>query len=74
MLLYLVPKVGLKDGFVVGLYSLFLFLGFVEFILGVVSIDSIKNNEYAIVAIILIALQIITLVVCKVISDKNKEL
>ena len=74
MFLYLVSKVGLKDGFVVGLYFLFLFLGFVEFILGVVSIDSIKNNGYAIVAIVLIALQIISLVVCKIVSNKNKEL
>ena len=71
LLLYLVQRVGLKDGFVVGLYSLYLFLGIVELILGVVAIDSIQDNECVVATIILIALQIISLVACKVVSNKN---
>lgn len=68
LLLYLVGKLNLKDGFTIGLYSLNLFLGFVELILGITSFDSIQDNEYVIAAIILIALQIISLVVCNIVS------
>lgn len=70
-LLYLTESLNLKDGFVIGLYSLYLFLGFVELILGIVSKDSIQDNFCVVVAIILLALQIISLVACKVVSDKN---
>lgn len=73
LLLYLVQRVGLKDGFIVGLYSLYLFLGFVELILGIVAIDSIQDNGCVVAAVILIALQFISLVASKVISDKNKS-
>ena len=71
LLLYMVQRVGLKDGFIVGLYSLNLFLGFVELILGIVAIDSIYDNGCVVAVIILLALQIISLVACKVVSDKN---
>lgn len=68
LLLYLVEKLNLKDGFAIGLYSLSLFLGFAELILGITSVDTLQDNWNVIVAIILIAIQIITLVVCGVVS------
>lgn len=70
LLLYLVEQLKLKDGFTIGLYSLNLFMGFTELILGITSVDSLQDNGCVIAAIILIAIQVITLVVCWV-TSKN---
>ena len=70
LLLYLICSVKLKDGFIIGLYVLISFLGFVELILGIMSYDSIQDNGYLATTLILIAIQVISLVVCKV-ASKN---
>ena len=68
LLLYLLCKIEMKDGFVVGLYAFFSFLGFIELILGAVSHDSVQDNGCLVASIILIALQAISLVICNVVS------
>ena len=68
LLLYTLCKVNLKDGFIIGLSSLFSLLGLVELILGAVSGDSLQNNGCVITAVILIAIQVLTLVICNVVS------
>lgn len=68
LLLYALSKVNLKDGFIIGLSSLFSLLGLVELILGAVSGDSLQNNGCVIAAVILIALQVLTLFICNVVS------
>ena len=68
LLLYILCKINIKDGFTIGLYSLFSFLGFIELILGIISIDYVLDNGYVITTIILIALQVITLTICNIVS------
>ena len=71
LLLYLLSKIEIKDGLVIGLYSFFSFLGFIEMILGIVSCDSIQDNGCLVAAIILCAIQATSLVICNVVS-KNE--
>ncbi len=68
LLLYLLCKIEMKDGFVIGLYAFFAFLGFIELILGIISHDSVQDNGYLVASIILIALHAISLVICNVVS------
>lgn len=68
LLLFALCKVNLKDGFIIGLSCLFSLLGLVELILGAVSSVSIQNNGCVIATIILIAIQVLTLVICNIVS------
>lgn len=70
LLLYILSRINLNDGFIIGLSSLFSFLGVVEFVLGIVSDDSIYDNGCVIAAMILITLQILSLVICSI-ASKN---
>ena len=70
LLLYLLCKIKMKDGFVIGLYSFFSFMGFIEMILGIISQDSLQDNGYLVAVVILIALQGIALAICNM-ASKN---
>ena len=68
LLLYLLCKIKMNDGFVIGLYSFFSFMGFIEMILGIISQDSLRDNGYLVAVVILIALQGIALTICNMVS------
>ncbi len=68
LLIYLLKVVPMKDGFIIGLGFLFLFLGVVEFILGILSQSSMTDNGKVIAVIILLAIQVGILLICSSIS------
>lgn len=69
MMLRIVP---MKDGFVIGLGFLFLFLGVVEYILGIISRPEIEDNGVVISAIVLVAFEAVALLICSSITIKAK--
>lgn len=72
LLIYLLRVVPMKDGFVIGLGFFFLFLGIVEFILGLVSQHSMTDNGKVIAVIILLAIQAGILLICSSVSKRVK--
>ena len=72
LLIYLLRVVPMKDGFVIGLGFFFLFMGVVEFVLGLISEPSMTDNGFVITAIILLAIQASILLICSSISKRVK--
>ncbi len=72
LLIYLLMGIPMKDGFIIGLGFFFLFLGVVEFILGLVSEPTLTDNNILIAAIILFAIQVSALLICSSISNRIK--
>jgi hypothetical protein len=70
LLIYLLRVVPMKDGFVIGLAFFFLFLGIVEFILGLISESSMTDNGIVVATIIMLAIQIGILLICSSISKR----
>lgn len=70
LLIYLLRVIPMKDGFVIGLGFLFLFLGVVEFILGLISRPSMTDNGIVVATVILLAIQVGILLICSSISKK----
>ena len=70
LLIFLLRIVPMKDGYVIGLGFLFLLLGIVEYILGLVSQLEITDNGYVIASIILLAFQTGILLICSSISKR----
>ena len=72
LLIWLLRVVPMKDGFVIGLGFLFLLLGIVEYILGIISRPQVEDNGLVIVVIILVAFEAVTLLICSSTSKKVK--
>ena len=72
LLIWLLRVVPMKDGFVIGLGFLFLLLGIVEYILGIISRPQVENNGLVIAVIILVAFEAVTLLICSSISKNVK--
>ena len=72
LLIWLLRVVPMKDGFVIGLGFLFLLLGIVEYVLGSVSRPEFTDNGVVITAIILVAFEAVTLLICSSISKTVK--
>ena len=72
LLVWLLRVVPMKDGFVIGLGFLFLLLGIVEYILGIISHPQVENNGLVIAVIILVAFEAVTLIICSSISKNAK--
>ena len=70
LLVYLLRVVPMKDGVVIGLGFFFLFLGFVEFILGVKSRPSLTDNGIVVATVILLAIQVGILLIFSSVSKK----
>ena len=70
LFIWLLRVVPMKDGFVIGLGFLFLFLGVVEFLLVLFSAPHIIDNGKFIIAIILVAVEAVTLLICSSISKR----
>ena len=67
-LIYLLRSIPMKDAFVISLSFLFVFIGLIEYILGVLSPESFKNNGFLLGTICLLALECIVLTICSITS------
>lgn len=72
LLLYLLFSLKIKDGFIAGLGFLFILVGTLAYILGLISSPELQNNACVIITIILVAIEVMMLVVCRVTSKKIK--
>lgn len=72
LLLYLLRTITLKDGFVPGLGLMTALFGIICYILGLVSPDKVQDNGYVIASMVLLAIEIITLVICHITSKSTK--
>ena len=72
LLLYLTTTIKMKDGFIVGLSFLFALFGIIEYILGLVSPQEVQDNGYIIASFVLVAIEIITLIICNITSKSIK--
>ena len=70
LFIWLLRVVPMKDGFVIGLGLLFLFLGVVEYLLGLFSAPHFTDNGIFIIAFILVAVEVVTLLICSSISKR----
>lgn len=70
LLIWLLRVVPMKDGFVIGLGFLFLFLGIVEYVLGLNSDPQFTDNGILITAIILVAFEAVILLICSSITKR----
>ncbi|MDR1757759.1 MAG: hypothetical protein LBR51_02195 [Bacteroidales bacterium] len=71
LLLYLLTCITLKDGFRISLSSLFSFLGFVEFILGLVAPQRYEDNGCLLAVILIVAFEAIVLVITNMVSKNT---
>ncbi len=72
VLLYLVDVINIKDGYKVSLMLLFITIGLLEFILSLMAPNHVADNWWLIIVIALMAIQIITLIIIRSISNKLK--
>lgn len=70
VLIWLLRVVPMKDGFVIGIGFLFLFLGIVEYVLGLYSDPQFTDNGILITAILLAAFEAVILLICCSISKR----
>lgn len=72
VLLYLVDAINIKDGYKVSLMLLFITIGFLEFILSLMAPNHVADNWWLIVVIALMAIQAITLIITRSVSNRLK--
>lgn len=70
VLLYLLCVIKLKDAFVVALSVLFILGGIIGFILGIISPNRFQNNSVLLVSVLLLAVEVLTMIICSTISTK----
>lgn len=68
VLIYLLKTVCMKDAFVISLSFLFSIIGFVEFIMGCLSPESLIDNGYFVATLILLAIEVSLLLICNITS------
>lgn len=73
LLLYLLRCIHMGDAFYISLSGIFGCLGVVEFVLGLLAPDSIENNWYLLLVILLIAFEAILLATSYVIHTSTKK-
>lgn len=71
-LVYLLRLVPMKDAFVVSLSFLFILLGLVEYILGILSPDRFEDNGFLLGTVFLLAIEGILLTICSITSKYSK--
>lgn len=69
-LIYL-SSLKLKDALKIALLFLFVFIGIIEFVLGVKTPKEFKDNWYLIAMIVLLIIESVFLVFCQYVSKKN---
>ena len=73
VLLYVADSIHLKDGFKVSLMLLFAMVGVIEFILSLIATNHFTDNWWLILAIGLMAAEIILLIITNSISNKINQ-
>lgn len=71
-LMYAIAASSIKEGFKVSLSMLFPLCGFVEYILGLFASDTIENNWYLIITVIILFIESILYAIVYGISHINK--
>lgn len=72
LLLYLLRTITLKDGFVPGLGFMIALFGIICYILGLISPNKVQDNGYVITSVVLLAIEVITLIMCHITSKSMK--
>lgn len=72
IVLWIVSSIHLKDAFKVSLTTLFAAMGGIEYILGFFAPAEWNNNWFAIVIIVLLAIEIVIVLSTNYVTNKNK--
>ena len=72
-LIYLLQVVPMKNAFMVSLSFLFLFVGGIEFVLGLLSPKQFQDNGYILGAICLLAIEGLFVTICSITSKTLKS-
>ena len=72
IVLWVVSSANLKDAFKISLTSLFAVIGGIEYILGFFAPNEWSNNWFAILVIVILAIEIIIVLVTNLVTNKNK--
>lgn len=72
LLVYIIQSIQIKKAFAISLAFFFSFMGFIAYILGLLSPEGLKDNGYAVVSLAIIAIEIIVLLICSITSKKVK--
>ena len=73
IVLWMVSSTNLKDAFKISLTSLFAVVGGIEFILGFFAPAEWSNNWFAILVIVVLAIEIIFVLLTNFVTNKNKR-
>ena len=73
IVLWMVSYTNLKDAFKISLTSLFAVVGGIEFILGFFAPAEWSNNWFAILVIVVLAIEIIFVLLTNFVTNKNKR-
>ena len=71
--LWVVSSTNLKDAFKISLTSLFAFVGGIEYILGFFAPAEWSNNWFAILMIVILAIEIFIVLLTNFVTKKNKR-
>jgi len=71
VLLYVIGRISLKDGFKISLTFLFGFFGFITFVLGLFTPQRYSDNWYLLAIILIVAFEAIILTITHIISKKS---
>lgn len=72
IILWVVSSTHLKDAFKISLTSIFAIVGGIEYILGFFAPNEWRNNWFAILMIVILAIEIIIVLVTNLVTNKNK--
>lgn len=67
-LVYLLRSIPMKDAFVISLSFLFVFIGLIEYVLGVCAPERFKDNVFALATVCLLAIEGIIITICSIVS------
>ena len=70
-LIYILRILPMKDAFIISLSFLFMFVGLVEYILGILSPSRFQDNGFVLGTVILFALEGIIITICSITSNKQ---
>lgn len=70
LLIHLLNTMRMKDGFLISLPFIFGFVGFIQYILGIISEPHLQDNGYIIAAVVMAVFEFIILLICNKISKK----
>lgn len=73
VVLWIISSTQLKDAFKISLTSLFAVVGVIEYILGFFASSEWSNNWFAILMIVVLAIEVIVVLMSNYVTNKNKR-